>query len=98
MALFHDEYTCYSFSFYIKTVHIISYSRKPCKSGIRCPICMLSEFQKRKMVEYGWPEEKIVVKGNSVGRVERVDRAEWGTGAGLSSLRYTLTGMQKMPL
>ena len=39
---------------------------------------MLSEFQKRKMVEYGWPEEKIVVKGNSVGRVERVDCAEMG--------------------
>ena len=29
-------------------------------------------------MEYGWPEEKIVVKGNSVGRVERVDRAEMG--------------------
>lgn len=27
---------------------------------------VLSEFQKRKMVEYGWPEEKIVVKGNFV--------------------------------
>ena len=27
MALFHDEYTCYSFSFYIKTVHIISFSQ-----------------------------------------------------------------------
>lgn len=25
---------------------------------------VLSEFQKRKMVEYGWPEEKIAVKGN----------------------------------
>ena len=28
---------------------------------------VLSEFQKRKMVEYGWPEEKIAVKGNFVG-------------------------------
>ena len=27
---------------------------------------VLSEFQKRKMVEYGWLEEKIVVKGNFV--------------------------------
>lgn len=27
---------------------------------------VLSGFQKRKMVECGWPEEKIVVKGNSV--------------------------------
>ena len=27
---------------------------------------VLSEFQKRKMVKYGWPEEKIVVKGNFV--------------------------------
>ena len=30
---------------------------------------VLSEFQKRKMVEYGWPTEKIVVKGNFVDRV-----------------------------
>ena len=27
---------------------------------------VLSEFQKRKMVEYSWPEEKIAVKGNFV--------------------------------
>ena len=27
---------------------------------------VLSEFQKRKMIEYGWPEEKIEVKGNFV--------------------------------
>lgn len=27
---------------------------------------VLSEFQKRKMVEYGWPEHKIAVKGNFV--------------------------------
>ena len=27
---------------------------------------VLSEFQKQKMVEYGWPEEKIAVKGNFV--------------------------------
>jgi glycosyltransferase involved in cell wall biosynthesis len=27
---------------------------------------VLSEFQKRKMVEYGWEEGKIVVKGNFV--------------------------------
>jgi len=27
---------------------------------------VLSGFQKRKMVDYGWPEEKIVVKGNFV--------------------------------
>ena len=39
-------------------------------------LIVLSEFQKRKMVEYGWPEEKIVVKGNFVGRVERVERVE----------------------
>ena len=37
---------------------------------------VLSEFQKRKMVEYGWPEEKIVVKGNFISRVERVERVE----------------------
>ena len=29
---------------------------------------VLSEFQKRKMVEYGWPGEKIEVKGNFVFR------------------------------
>ena len=37
---------------------------------------VLSEFQKRKMVEYGWPEEKVDVKGNFVGRVERVEHVE----------------------
>ena len=37
---------------------------------------VLSEFQKRKMVEYGWSEEKIVVKGNFVGRVEHIERVE----------------------
>ena len=37
---------------------------------------VLSEFQQRKMVEYGWPEEKIVVKGNFVGRVERAEHVE----------------------
>ena len=37
---------------------------------------VLSEFQKRKMVEYGWPKEKIEVKGNFVGRVECVERVE----------------------
>lgn len=31
---------------------------------------VLSEFQKRKMVEYGWPEEKIAVKGNFVSGIE----------------------------
>ena len=30
---------------------------------------VLSEFQKRKMVEYGWPAEKIAVKENFVDRV-----------------------------
>lgn len=30
---------------------------------------VLSDFQKRKMVEYGWPAEKIAVKGNFVDRV-----------------------------
>ena len=37
---------------------------------------VLSEFQKRKMVDVGLPEEKIVVKGNFVGRVEHVERVE----------------------
>ena len=37
---------------------------------------VLSEFQKRKMVEYGWPEEKIVVKGNFINHVEHVEHAE----------------------
>ena len=37
---------------------------------------VLSEFQKRKMVEYGWPAEKIVVKGNFVSHVEHVDHVE----------------------
>ena len=37
---------------------------------------VLSDFQKRKMVEYGWPEEKIVVKGNFINRVERAERVE----------------------
>ena len=31
---------------------------------------VLSEFQKRKMVEYGWPAEKIAVKGNFVKGLE----------------------------
>ena len=34
---------------------------------------VLSEFQKRKMVEYGWPEEKIEVKGNFVFRQDSQD-------------------------
>lgn len=37
---------------------------------------VLSEFQKRKMVEYGWPEEKILVKGNFINHVEHVEHAE----------------------
>ena len=37
---------------------------------------VLSEFQKRKMVEYGWPEEKIVVKGNFINHVEHVEHVE----------------------
>ena len=37
---------------------------------------VLSEFQKRKMVDVGLPEEKIVVKGNFISRVERVARGE----------------------
>ena len=32
---------------------------------------VLSEFQKRKMVEYGWPEKRIVVKGNFIGEEPR---------------------------
>ena len=37
---------------------------------------VLSDFQKRKMVEYGWPEEKIAVKGNFINRIERAERVE----------------------
>ena len=37
---------------------------------------VLSEFQKRKMVDVGLPEEKIAVKGNFISRVERVERVE----------------------
>ena len=37
---------------------------------------VLSEFQKRKMVDVGLPREKIAVKGNFISRVERVERAE----------------------
>ena len=37
---------------------------------------VLSEFQKRKMVEYGWPEEKIETKGNFVNHVEHIDHVE----------------------
>ena len=37
---------------------------------------VLSEFQKRKMVEYGWPAEKIVTKGNFVSRVEHAEHIE----------------------
>ena len=40
---------------------------------------VLSEFQKRKMVEYGWPGDKIVVKGNFISRVERVERVKGAT-------------------
>ena len=40
---------------------------------------VLSEFQKRKMVEYGWPEKKIVVKGNFVkGTTEYTENTEGG--------------------
>ena len=37
---------------------------------------VLSEFQKRKMVEYGWQEGKIALKGNFISRVERVEYVE----------------------
>lgn len=38
---------------------------------------VLSEFQNRKMVEYGWPEEKIEVKGNFVdGTTEHTEYTE----------------------
>jgi len=37
---------------------------------------VLSEFQKRKMVDVGLQREKIAVKGNFISRVERVERAE----------------------
>lgn len=37
---------------------------------------VLSEFQRRKMVDVGLPEDKIAVKGNFISRVERVERAE----------------------
>ena len=37
---------------------------------------VLSEFQKRKMAEYGWPEEEIVVKGNFISSVERIEHVE----------------------
>ena len=49
---------------------------------------VLSEFQKRKMVEYGWPEGKIVVRGNFVGSVagegdfSRKDRVDRVAGVG----------------
>ncbi len=40
---------------------------------------VLSEFQKRKMVEYGWEEGKIVVKGNFVGgTTEYTENTEGG--------------------
>lgn len=39
---------------------------------------VLSEFQKRKMVEYGWPEEKIAVKGNFVVGMREEMRDEIG--------------------
>ena len=40
---------------------------------------VLSEFQKRKMVEYGWLEKKIVVKGNFVkGTTEYTENTEGG--------------------
>ena len=32
---------------------------------------VLSEFQKRKIVEYGWPAKRIVVKGNFIGEEPR---------------------------
>lgn len=37
---------------------------------------VLSEFQKRKMVEYGWPAEKIVIKGNYVDCIEHAECVE----------------------
>ena len=40
---------------------------------------VLSEFQKRKMVEYGWPEEKIEVKGNFVFRQDSQDLQDLNT-------------------
>ena len=36
----------------------------------------LSEFQRRKMVDVGLPEEKIVVKGNFISRAERAECVE----------------------
>ena len=56
------------------TLNIALYRRRLPKWVTR--FIVLSEFQKRKMVEYGWPEEKIAVKGNFVGRVEHVERVE----------------------
>ena len=40
---------------------------------------VLSEFQKRKMVKYGWPEEKIEVKGNFVFRQDSQDLQDLNT-------------------
>ena len=37
---------------------------------------VLSEFQKRKMVEYGWSEKKIAVKGNFINHVEHIEQVE----------------------
>ena len=50
-------------------INIVIYRKLLPKWGSR--FVVLSEFQKRKMVEYGWPEKKIVVKGNFIGEEPR---------------------------
>ena len=56
-------------------INIALYRRLLPKWVSRCIV--LSEFQKRKMVEYGWPEEKIVEKSNFVdGTTEYTEYAE----------------------
>ena len=71
------KYRCYRGSLAATlplAINIALYRRRLPKWVTR--FIVLSEFQKRKMVEYGLPVEKIDVKGNFISRVEHAEHKE----------------------
>ena len=71
------RHRCYRGSFFATlplAINIALYRKRLAKWVSR--FIVLSEFQKRKMVEYGWPEDKIVVKGNFINHAECAERLE----------------------
>lgn len=71
------RYRCYRGSFFATlplAINIALYRKRLPKWVSR--FIVLSEFQKRKMVEYGWPKEKFAVKGNFVDRIGCVECVE----------------------